>query len=178
MTAEIDVEDVPAGAGEEVHEGPPRAVPRVAVLPVAVDQDDRAAGLRAGRQTLADHPERVTPGGHEDLLEEGMRLVPVDGLLDGLGAENHVWFRGGSAVVGSLPKGKRLPGDRNVTPGRNAGASGAQLGLPGTGACTSVRWSEVFERSRSGSLTVVLVRLLERVTDAEQALLVTWNSDS
>ena len=59
VAPEIEVEDVVPGAREVVGEAPRRQVPGVAVLPEAVDEQDRRAGAAlVGREPLPHHRER------------------------------------------------------------------------------------------------------------------------
>jgi hypothetical protein len=92
VAPEIEVEDVVAGAGEMVRDAPCREVPRVAVLPEAVDEQHRRprSALVAG-ETLPHHREGDLPARDDQLLHERRAVVPVDRLLEGTAVENHVF---------------------------------------------------------------------------------------
>ena len=89
VAAKVDVEDVVPGRGEGVREAPRREVPGVAVLAEAVDEEDRRARPSQLGRTFPDHCQRNFAAGHDELLEEGGAVLPVDRLLDGPPVEDH-----------------------------------------------------------------------------------------
>ena len=89
VTAEIEVEDVEAGAGQMVGKRACRQVPRVPVLTEAVHQQDR--GRRAAEvlgEPLSHHCQRHPPAGEHELLHERRFLAAVDGLFEGTAVED------------------------------------------------------------------------------------------
>ena len=94
MAAQIEVEDVEAGAREVVREAARGQVPRVAVLPVAVDEQHRRDACRRFarvrlRTIASGTPRRRRPDAHDhELLDEPPALVAVDGLVHHLGCED------------------------------------------------------------------------------------------
>jgi hypothetical protein len=90
MPAQVEVEDVEAGAREVIGKAAGGQVPCVAILPEPVHQQHRSSGaLRAGR-ALAHHRERHATSSEDDFLHEGARLVPIDVLLDDFPVKDHL----------------------------------------------------------------------------------------
>jgi hypothetical protein len=96
VAAEVEVEDVVAGAREVVRDAPGREMPGVAVLTEAVDEQNRSAGAAVVRdEPLSDHRKRNAASAHHQLLHERRTLVTIDGLFEGAAVEDQAVSGGG-----------------------------------------------------------------------------------
>lgn len=89
MSAKIEVEDIEPCGREMIGKAACRKVPRVAVLPEAMDEEDRRDRPAAVvRQAFADHRQRDLASTDDELLHERRSFVPIDGLFEGTAVED------------------------------------------------------------------------------------------
>ncbi len=103
MTAEVQVENVIAGACEMIRKAPCRQVPCIAVLTEPVDKEDGgqlSPAVRPG--ALAPHRRGPPPAADDELLHERRSFVPVDGLFEGTAVEDQ-------ASIGLVGSGRWCP---------------------------------------------------------------------
>ena len=89
VPAQVEVEDVVSGPREVVREAPRRQMPRVAILPEPVHEQDRGARPLPVRGALAHHREGHPASGDDDFFSKRGSLVSIDQLLDDAAVKNH-----------------------------------------------------------------------------------------